>query len=58
MKSPETLDEIKPNRYTMQLERIPCHRHATGASPDGATGGGRRRRVLVGLGLEGGGSTC
>jgi hypothetical protein len=48
MKSPETLDEIKPNRYTMQLERIPCHRHATGASPDGATSGGRRRSVLVG----------
>jgi hypothetical protein len=49
--SPETLAKSKPSRYPAQHEKIPCRRHATRPSP----GGGGKRMVWWGLGLEGAG---
>jgi hypothetical protein len=47
-----------PNRYLAQQEKVPRRRHAPGALPGGATGGGGGRELVVlwRLGLGAGGA--
>jgi hypothetical protein len=51
---PQNSTESKPKRYSAQQEKVP-RRHAPGASPSGAIGGGGRRGekvVAARVGLE------
>jgi hypothetical protein len=58
MTSPEALLGSMPNRYPAQQEKVPRHRHAPGALPGGAIGGGGGRGLVVlwWLGLGAGGA--